>query len=80
MNKLSRIEKCLTRTSSGNFSFLIFVFLTISLIFFGYYLLAQVEETPVTLKDYLTAGACPNFTDINELTMKDQCKRPGVGA
>ncbi|MCX6743063.1 MAG: DUF1566 domain-containing protein, partial [Candidatus Parcubacteria bacterium] len=73
MNKLIRIKKCLTRTSSGKFSFLIFVFLTISLIFFGYYLFAQVEETPTVLKDYLKAGACPTFADINELTMKDQC-------
>ncbi|HDQ23025.1 MAG TPA: DUF1566 domain-containing protein [Candidatus Uhrbacteria bacterium] len=51
----------------------IFLILLVSAFFIGLNLVAQIEQTPWILRAFLKGEACPNFTDINHLTMKDTC-------
>ncbi len=54
------------------FKIYIVLIIIVSLAFIGFNILAQVE-TETDLKQYIKEGACPNFVDLTELTMKDEC-------
>jgi len=47
----------------------------ISLLFVTSIVLAEQEETPTVLKDYMGGQSCPSFVaaDINNITTKDEC-------
>ncbi|MFC1598856.1 DUF1566 domain-containing protein [Patescibacteria group bacterium] len=63
----------LSLKKSISFKIYLLIIVLVSAFFISIQLIAQVEETPYILKEYLGGQACPNFIDINELTMKDEC-------
>jgi len=71
VNSLAVIKKFMTNALL--IKIYIFLVLAVSLTFIGYNILAQVEETPSALRKYINVTDCPKLTDVNDLTMKDNC-------
>jgi len=55
------------------FRIYIFIILFVSLAFISLNILAEVEETPTNLKDYLGIQGCPKPADVTEISFKDAC-------
>ncbi|MCX6743223.1 MAG: DUF4215 domain-containing protein, partial [Candidatus Parcubacteria bacterium] len=55
------------------FRIYIFLILLVSLAFISLNILAEVEETPTDLKNFLKNEGCPKLADVTELTFKDAC-------
>ena len=72
-SKIFKIKNLWSKRGFTWFKFYILAIFIVSLSFIGLKIMAQVEQTPEILKDYFKNQECPNFTDINDLTMKDQC-------